>query len=129
MRDNELFSPFDYDFSCWRMACDPIVYTRTAIDFGPVSQCCQLVIVMPTPPCSHARYALCPALYPPALYNRYSTGGVCTAGIAIFRLYPIKRVRVAFLRRALAPYLRQVAFARRFRRSPFGPVAVGRFIT
>lgn len=40
MRDYELFSPFGYDFSCWRMACDPIVYTRTAIDFDPVSQCC-----------------------------------------------------------------------------------------
>lgn len=62
---------------------------------APCPSVVQLVIVMPTPPCSHARYALCPALYPPALYNRYSAGGVCTAGIAIFRLYPIKRVRVA----------------------------------
>ena len=46
---------------------------------APCPSVVQLVIVMPTPPCSHARYALCPALYPPVLYNRYSAGGVCTA--------------------------------------------------
>ena len=46
----------------------------------PCPSVVQLVIVMPTPPCSHARYALCPALHPPVLYNRYSASGVCTAG-------------------------------------------------
>lgn len=114
----------DYDPSCLRMACDPVVYTRTAIDFGPVSQCC------PTGDC-HAyapvltrtlcalsgTVSICP-------YNRYRASGVCTTGPCT-----IIRGRIAFLRRALAPYLRQVTFVRRFRRSPFGPVAVGRFIT
>lgn len=47
---------------------------------APCPSVVQLVIVTPTPPCSHARYALCPALSPPALYNRYSASGVCTAG-------------------------------------------------
>lgn len=70
----------DYGSPCWRMACAQSVYTRTAIDFGPVSQCCPTGICHAYAPCSHARYALCPALSPPALYNRYSASGVCTAG-------------------------------------------------
>ena len=57
----------------------------------PCPSIVQLVIVMPTPPCSHARYALCPALSPPALYNRYSAGGVCTAGNSHFQTIPYQK--------------------------------------
>jgi hypothetical protein len=46
----------------------------------PCPSVVQLVFVMPTPRYSHVPYALCPALHPPALYNRYSASGVCTAG-------------------------------------------------
>lgn len=114
----------DDDPSCWRMACDPIVYTRTAIDFDPVSQCC------PTGDC----HAYAPVLTR-TLCALSGTVSTCPDRMSFDRwcLYhrpsSCDRVRAAFLRRALAPYLRQVAFARRFRRSPFGPVAVGRFIT
>lgn len=46
----------------------------------PCPSVVQLVIVMPTPRYSRVPYALCPALHPPALYNRYRASGVCTAG-------------------------------------------------
>jgi len=47
---------------------------------APCPSVVQLVFVMPTPRYSRVPYALCPALNPPALYNRYSASGVCTAG-------------------------------------------------
>ena len=47
---------------------------------APCPSVAQLVFVMPTPRYSRVPYALCPALSPPALYNRYSASGVCTAG-------------------------------------------------
>ena len=58
---------------------------------APCPSVVQLVFVMPTPRYSRVPYALCPALHPPALYNRYSAGGVCTAGNSHFQTIPYQK--------------------------------------
>ena len=106
MRDNELFSPFDYELSCLRMACDPIVYTRTAIDFDSVSQCC------PTGIC----HAYAPVLSR-TLCALSGTASTCPDRMSFDRgcLYPrpspCDRVRVAFLQGAVSPVRPQPSLA------------------